>query len=267
MTEFGWTPHSLKAILCGGEAFPRELAASLLQHRVPVWNLYGPTETTIWSMVGQVRSADAHIPLGGPIGDTQIYVLDACCQPVPIGTVGEIYIEGLGVSHGYYNDPEQTAERFVVDPFSEIQGRRLYKTCDLARLNEQSENEFVGRTDFQVKIRGHRIELGEIETCLSRHPGVSQVVVAAQNQNNKDTILAAYFIPEETSVVDIASLRQFLEAALPFYMVPSIFIQMKAFELTPSVGDFSVEILLILRPCHSINAWGRFLLDIEEGIP
>src|SRR5262249_5573598 len=153
---------------CGGEALSGDLAAQLLATRAEVWNLYGPTETTIWSTTTQVRRqtgtpavTDAKESIGRPIGNTQVYILDRYFQPVPVGIPGELYISGAGLSRGYWRQPAMTAERFVPDPFGMVAGARVYKTGDVARFLAEGRVAFLGRVDHQVKIRGFRIELGE----------------------------------------------------------------------------------------------------------
>ena len=202
-------------ILCGGEALPRELADQLLARCGELWNMYGPTETTIWSTVYQVRSGEGAISIGRPIANTQIYILDAHLQPVPIGVVGELYIGGDGLARGYFKRPELTAEKFIRDPFAapasgegrEGANARLYKTGDLARYHADGTIEFLGRIDHQVKIRGFRIELGEIETVLAQHTQVRQAVVVAREDTPGDKRLVAYLITRlpAPSVTDLRS--------------------------------------------------------------
>ena len=167
LLDAGWTGSAQLKVLCGGEALPRELAQQLLARAAAVWNLYGPTETTIWSAVSKVEPGDGPVPIGRPIANTQLYLLDRHLQPVPIGVPGELYIGGAGVARGYLNRPELTAEQFIPHPFSDEPGARLYKTGDLARYLPDGNLEFLGRLDHQVKLRGFRIELGEIEAVLS----------------------------------------------------------------------------------------------------
>src|SRR5262249_11106641 len=171
-------------ILCGGEVLSRPVADQLLEGGASLWNLYGPTETTIWSTIIEVQSGEESVPIGRPIANTETYVLDAHSQPVPIGVHGELYIGGDGLAQGYLNRPELTAERFVVNPFSDQAGSRLYRTGDLARYRADGNIEFLGRLDSQVKIRGYRIELGEIETVLNQHPSVKETVVVAVNDGS-----------------------------------------------------------------------------------
>ena len=222
---------SLKQILIGGEAFPVSLLSLLRPaYTGEIHNMYGPTETTIWSTTDMVpQSADA-ITIGKPILNTQVYVLDSEMQPVPEGEEGELLIGGDGVARGYFNRPELTAERFVPDPFRP--GGRLYRTGDLARFLPDGSLDYLGRTDFQVKIRGFRIELGEIEAHLEQQPGVQQAVVMAHEDKGGDKLLVAYLVPKDGQSTTSEALRSALEAKLPPYMMPSQFIFIESFPLT-----------------------------------
>jgi amino acid adenylation domain-containing protein/FkbM family methyltransferase len=221
----------LKKILVGGEALPASLVASLRPSFTgEIYNMYGPTETAIWSTVYRVEEQRSSIPIGKPIVNTQVYVLDSQLQLVPPGGIGNLLIGGDGVVRGYLNRPELTAERFVSDPFR--QEGRLYRTGDLARFLTGGNLEFMGRADFQVKIRGFRIELGEIETTLEQQPGIEQAVVVAREDHHADKILAAFFVAKAGSSVNTDLLRGALEAALPSYMVPTHFIQLNTLPLT-----------------------------------
>ena len=230
-------PQSLEAlgklqkILIGGEALPASLIASLRQtYAGEIFNMYGPTETAIWSTVYRVQDQRSSIPIGKPIVNTQVYVLDSQLQLVPPGAIGHLLIGGDGVVRGYLNRPELTAERFVNDPFRA--GGKLYRTGDLARLLPDGNLDYVGRADFQVKIRGFRIELGEIESTLEQQPGVEQAVVVAREDHSGDKILAAFFVARPGIVVAADQLRGALEAVLPGYMVPSHFIPLERLPLT-----------------------------------
>jgi acyl carrier protein len=192
--------------------------------------MYGPTETAIWSTVFRVEEPRANIPIGKPIMNTQVYVLDSQLRLVPPGGIGNLLIGGDGVVRGYLNRPELTAERFINDPFRS--GGKLYRTGDLARFLADGNLEFIGRADFQVKIRGFRIELGEIESTLEMQPGVEQVVVVAREDHHGDKILAAFFVAKAGSSVNTDSLRGALEAALPGYMVPTHFVPLDKLPLT-----------------------------------
>lgn len=212
---------NLKA-LCGGESLPPELATELLARVGELWNMYGPTETTIWSTVKHVTTADA-ITIGRPIDNTTLYILDPELRPVPIGATGELFIGGDGVARGYLNRPELTAEKFISDPF--VADARIYRTGDLARYRCDGQVECLDRADHQVKIRGFRIELGEIEANLENHEQVGQAVVDKRNE-----VLVAYVVPTGDGIS--ADLRDFLQGKLPAYMVPSELVVMDALPLT-----------------------------------
>lgn len=240
----GWAGHPHLRVLCGGEALPSDLARRLLARNVEVWNMYGPTETTIWSTLGRVADQDAAPSLGRPIANTELYLLDSNGQLVPTGTPGELYIGGAGLARGYLRRPELTAERFLPHPFSTTPGARLYKTGDLVRYLPDSTLEFLGRLDHQVKVRGHRIELGEIEAILERHPLIREVVVLAREDTSGGKHLVAYFVPEPGAASISESehetqelydtLRRFLQQHLPGYMIPSTFVCLEVMPLTPN---------------------------------
>jgi amino acid adenylation domain-containing protein len=234
LLETGWAGcHHLKA-LCGGEAFPRELANRLVTQVKEVWNMYGPTETTIWSATCRVGIADGPPPLGWPIANTQMYVVDRHLNLTPVGVPGELLIGGAGLARGYFNRRALTAERFIPDPFSAELGARLYRTGDLARWRPDGSLEFLGRVDHQVKVRGFRIELPEIETVLGQHAAVRQAVVLAREDTPGDKRLVAYVVPHQQPAPTVGELRQFLKGKLPEYMVPSHFLMLDALPLTPN---------------------------------
>ncbi|MGD9629019.1 MAG: amino acid adenylation domain-containing protein [Pyrinomonadaceae bacterium] len=195
LIEAGWSGSDTFKILCGGEALPRELANELLTRCGSLWNMYGPTETTIWSSAGKITATNGPVYLGEPIANTQFYVLDTNLEPLPIGVAGQLHIGGDGLARGYFNQPELTAEKFVRDPFSFSGGARLYRTGDLVRRREDGSIEFLGRIDHQVKVRGYRIELGEIEHALMKHPAVENAVVVAREDEPGMKRLAAYVVP------------------------------------------------------------------------
>ncbi len=199
LLEVGWRSPSEMRVLCGGEALPVELAQTLSQQSALFWNMYGPTETTIWSTLQHIISVEGSVSIGRPIANTQIYLLNAHLEPVPIGAIGDLYIGGDGLSRGYFQRPEATAERFVPDPFSSTPGARLYKTGDLARYRAQGNLEFLGRNDHQVKIHGFRIELQEIEATLEQHSSVRESVVVAREDSvgeSDSKRLVAYIVPQ-----------------------------------------------------------------------
>ncbi|MBE8998846.1 amino acid adenylation domain-containing protein [Nostoc sp. LEGE 12447] len=250
-------------LLCGGEALPPQLAHQLLETGAQVWNLYGPTETTIWSSICQLRNESTQLetrsaiasgaalraiaPIGRPIANTQFYILDSHLQPVPVGVAGELHIGGLGLAKGYLNRPQLTQEKFISNPFKRSRGAgeqrsrgetfnsdRLYKTGDLARYLPDGTIEYLGRIDNQVKIRGFRIELGEIEAVLSQHEDVQVSCVIARQDNPGDKRLVAYVVVHQDCKPAISELRQFLKTKLPEYMVPSAFVILESLPLTPN---------------------------------
>jgi thioesterase domain-containing protein len=230
MLEAGWqgTPR-LKALV-GGEAFPPELAAQLVPRVGELWNMYGPTETTIWSSIYRVTvDTSGTVPIGKPIANTTLYVLDAAKQPVPIGVPGELYIGGDGVGRGYRNRPELTAERFLADPFRP--GDRVYRTGDQVKLLADGSVQYLGRLDFQVKVRGFRIELGEIETVLGRHPAVQECIVSVREDIPGDKRLVGYVAADGATP---SELRAWVKERLPDYMVPSAIVKLGQFPLTPN---------------------------------
>ncbi len=238
LLEAGWKGKADLKILCGGEALVSDLSERLLERGTEVWNLYGPTETTIWSTLYQVTSNETHgisntMPIGRPIANTQIYILDSNLQPVPVGVIGDLYIGGDGVSRGYLNRPELTAERFIPNPLDA--SSTIYKTGDIARYLPDGNIEFFGRSDQQVKVRGFRIETGEIEVRLASHPSVKQAVVVVWKEKSSDASLVAYVVPASGGKeADAHQLREFLRQTLPEYMVPSIFMNIESLPLTPN---------------------------------
>lgn len=248
LIEAGWEGKPALKALCGGEAFPRDLANELVRRAQSVWNMYGPTETTIWSSTIEVKAGEGAVPIGPPIDNTQFYVLDKNNQPVPIGVAGELHIGGDGLARGYFRRPELTAEKFIADPFGgesvrgvslgggsspAKSGARMYKTGDLVRYHADGTIEFLGRLDHQVKLRGFRIELGEIETAISRYPGVREAVVIVREDIPGDKRLVAY-VTSDQQALTISAVREALTGKLPNYMLPSAVVRMDAMPLTPN---------------------------------
>jgi FkbM family methyltransferase len=195
--------RSVRQLLLGGEALPAALAAHLSEElAAEIHNMYGPTETTIWSATQLLAKDGGSVPIGRPIANTQIYILDRHLQPVPVNVPGELFIGGAGVVRGYLKRPDLSAERFIPDPFGKEGGARLYRTGDLARYLPGGEIEFIGRIDDQVKVRGHRIELGEIETAIVEHAGVREAVVVAREDVPGDKRLVAYLVPAQARQQD-----------------------------------------------------------------
>ncbi len=234
LLEAGWRGKKDLKILCGGEELTRDLANQLVPRAASVWNMYGPTETTIWSSTCRVQQGEGPVSIGRPIANTQLYVLDAQRQPVPIGVPGELYIAGDGLAVGYWNRPELTAEKFIADPFSKNPGARMYRTGDLARYLPDGKLICLGRLDNQVKIRGHRIELGEIESALLAQPSVRDAAVIVREDAPGEKRLVAYLIPSEKTACDSAQLRIDLSQRVPDYMIPSLFVAMDSLPLTPN---------------------------------
>ena len=234
LLETNWRPANRFRALCGGEPLSRQLADSLLERVDELWNMYGPTETTIWSTLDQVERDGAPISIGGPIGNTQVHVLDPTGEPVPIGVVGEICIGGAGVASGYRKRPALTAERFVPDAFSVEAGRRLYRTGDLGRWGRNGKLYHLGRLDHQIKIRGYRIELGEIESALQGHPAIAEAVAAVRDARADDPRLVAYVRFRDAEGATVGDLKRDLRVRLPDYMVPSIIVPVDAMPLTPN---------------------------------
>jgi amino acid adenylation domain-containing protein len=224
--------RTVKKVLLGGEPLPAWIADKLTD-AVELINVYGPTETTVWSTACKVRAGE-EITIGRPIANTQIYILDRNLQPSPIGVPGEIYIGGVGVTRGYLNRSELTAERFIENPFTTDDAARMYRTGDLGRWLPDGRIECLGRADFQVKIRGHRIEPGEIEAKLSQHPQISEVAVAPVEDAATGLSLVAFIILKKGASIDAGELRQFLKRSLPEYMIPSAFMCVDSFPLTPN---------------------------------
>jgi amino acid adenylation domain-containing protein len=228
-------PLELK-VLCGGEALPGSLARALQQTvKGAVYNLYGPTETTIWSATHVVNEKDAETPivsLGRPIANTQLYLLDEALQPVPVGVTAELYLGGEGLARGYLGRPELTAEKFIPDPFGKKGGGRLYRTGDLARYLPDGNIEYLVRVDHQVKIRGYRIELGEVETALREQEGVRECVVVARQEDGSAARLVSYVVLEAGASLSVTALRQGLLRRLPEYMIPASFVQLEELPLT-----------------------------------
>ena len=228
---------SLRQVICIGEALPLDLQNRFFARlSAKLHNLYGPTEAAVAVTYWECKreSSLKTVPIGRPVANTQMYILDRNMQPVPVGVSGELYIGGIHVGRGYLNKPDLTAEKFIPDPFSGNPKARLYKTGDLARYLLDGNIEFLGRIDFQVKIRGNRIELGEIETLLGQHPAVCEVVVLAREDIPGDMRVVAYIVPEKNKKLTVGVLRDYLKQKLPDYMVPSQFVTLDALPLTPN---------------------------------
>jgi surfactin family lipopeptide synthetase A len=231
LVDSGWRGSDSLKIVCGGEALPRGLAEALLGRGASLWHMYGPTETTVWSSALQLESGHGSTPLGGPIANTAFYVLDELRRPVPVGVAGELYIGGGGVARGYHERPELNAEKFVPNPFGE---GNLFRTGDLVRWRENATLEFLGRIDHQVKLRGFRIELGEVEAVLAEQPEVASAVALVREDVPGDPRLVAYVVPAAGRELDINELRRVTRSQLPAFMVPTRFVTLDAFPVTPN---------------------------------
>ncbi|MGF1489500.1 MAG: amino acid adenylation domain-containing protein, partial [Prochloraceae cyanobacterium] len=223
-----WQGKERLKILCGGEKLTPDLANNLLTKSAELWNLYGPTEATIWATINKIEESketkNSIVSIGHPIANTRVYILDKHLKPVPLGVAGELYIGGIQLARGYLNKPQLTKERFIDSPWG-----RLYKTGDLVRYLKNGKIEYLDRADNQVKIRGFRIELGEIESILNTHPDIQQAIVTA-----KDEILVAYLVLEGTTNNKQQDIKDYLKQQLPEYMIPSAFVVLETFPLTPN---------------------------------
>ncbi|HWU86913.1 MAG TPA: amino acid adenylation domain-containing protein, partial [Kofleriaceae bacterium] len=237
LVQVGWENREGVTILCGGEALPQALRRHFVHHGWQAWNLYGPTETTIWSTIENITAPEAG-SIGKPIANTQIYILDAYHQPAPVLVPGELCIAGDGLALGYLDQPELTVDKFIANPFRP--GSKMYRTGDLACWRPDGTIEYLGRGDGQVKVRGHRVELGEIEARLAAHPRIrASAVVVCETQGHKH-LTACCVLADGEAALDLTSssavraLREYLQAGLPDYMVPSRFLEVQSLPLTPN---------------------------------
>lgn len=226
-----WNGDKGLKVLCGGDLLSEALAEKLVSHCSEVWNMYGPTETTIWSSIKKIEYPKDAANIGKPINNTQFYILDQYLSPKPIGTIGAIYIAGDGLAKGYYKNEVLTKEKFIANPFDVAS--LLYETGDVGKWNDKGEIEFLGRNDNQVKIRGYRIELGDIESQLNQIPGIKDSVVIAKKGDQQDAFLVAYVLKSEEEI-DVRSISTVLKMNLPYYMIPNTIIPLEKFPLTPN---------------------------------
>ena len=238
MIEAGWTEHLPLKILCGGEALPKDLANKLIWRTNELWNMYGPTETTIWSTLKLINDVE-DITIGKPIANTLVYILDSTLNKTGEGEIGEIFIAGEGVARGYLNRPELTEERFINDPFQDKAGEKMYRTGDLGKFMPGGDIQCLGRIDHQVKVRGYRIELEEIEQALLKLPEIKEAVVTAREDLAGDPRLVGYIVlhlnsKKEDFKLKTDSWQQALLGVLPEYMVPDDFVLMEAIPITPN---------------------------------
>ena len=232
LLEAGWSESTPLLVLCGGEALPLQLAQALVERSHRAWNLYGPTETTIWSTAAQLEPNPDYVSIGRPIANTSIYLLDRALNPVPIGVPGELYIGGDGLARGYFGRPALTAERFLPHPYSTTPGARLYRTSDIARYGPDGSIEYLGRADYQVKVRGFRIELAEIEGLLEEQPPVKRAVAMVRNDSAGYKHIVAYIIAHAEAPINPEELQHALKQQLPPYMLPSAYMVVESFPLT-----------------------------------
>jgi amino acid adenylation domain-containing protein len=234
LIDSGWQGKGELKAFCGGDVLSRKLADQILDRVGSLWNMYGPTETTIWSSINKIKKDCAPIAIGQPIGNTQLYVLDKYMQVVPVDVKGELHIGGEGLARGYVNQSHLTNQKFIVDPFSSKPGARLYKTGDSARYLPDCSIEIIGRNDDQVKIHGHRIELGDITSVLLQYPLVSDAIVITQSESCSDKRLVAYFISKNGQSLTENELQEFSRRKLPAFMIPAVFVQLNEMPLTPN---------------------------------
>ncbi|MCX2762218.1 non-ribosomal peptide synthetase [Aquimarina muelleri] len=229
--NIGWSGDLKLKVLCGGDLLSESLAEKLVNTCAEVWNMYGPTETTIWSSCKQIKTSKNASNIGKPIHNTKFYILDKYKKLLPVGTDGTIYIAGDGLAKEYFRDKKLTSDKFIENPFEE--GQKMYDTGDIGKWNREGEIEFMGRNDNQVKIRGYRIELGEIETKLNQLNYIKNSVVIAKKGDQQEAVLIAYIILNETSV-DPKGIINKLRKELPEYMIPHTIIPLEKFPLTPN---------------------------------
>jgi amino acid adenylation domain-containing protein len=234
LLDAGWSGKSDMQALCGGEAMPIDLAVSLITKVAELWNMYGPTETTIWSTAGRIVDATGVPSIGKPIANTRVYVLEPPGTLAPLGAFGELAIGGEGVARGYWNRPELNAEKFVEISLPDGRTERVFRTGDIVRFRNDGQLVFHGRRDSQVKLRGYRIELGEIEALLAGCQGVKQATVVVREDEPGDQRLVAYVVAREGNAFEPDAARSVLKAALPGYMVPAEFVVLTAMPLTPN---------------------------------
>jgi amino acid adenylation domain-containing protein len=237
LLRFGGVPASVSTVNLAGEPLQGALVQQVYQqtNAVEVWNLYGPSEDTTYSTCALIAQGSTQPPsIGRPIANSQVYLLDAHLQPVPVGIAGELYLGGNGLARGYFARPGLTAERFIPNPFGDRPGARLYKTGDLARYLSDGSIEYLGRVDHQVKLRGFRIELGEIEAVLMTHEHVRDAVVTVREDEAGNKNLVAYLVPNGSATFDLVELRSWLAARLPEYMIPYAFVTLSELPLTPN---------------------------------
>jgi amino acid adenylation domain-containing protein len=261
LMEAGWKGTQPLKMLCGGEVLTRKLANKLLATGGQLWNMYGPTETTIWSSVVRVQAGLGPVPIGPPLANTRFYVMDQTRQLVPLGAPGELYIGGTGVAAGYLGQPELTKERFVADPFSPDPQARLYRTGDIARWKANGEVEFLGRSDNQVKVRGFRVETGEIESVLTENPNIQEAAVSSFEDKTGSRSLVAYLVAQSNGKLSFEDLRSYLQKALPEYMQPSAFIWLASL---PRTSNGKIDRKALPAPDAANDASAKYVAPANQ---
>jgi acyl-CoA synthetase (AMP-forming)/AMP-acid ligase II len=259
LLEAGWRGRAGFRAWCGGEALAPDLAAAVLPRVGELWNLYGPTETTIWSTRGRITRSDT-ISIGRPLDNTQIYLLGPAGELLPFGVAGEIWIGGHGVANGYHRREQLTAQRFVEDPFNTSPTGKLYRTGDLGRWRADGTLEHLGRADQQVKIRGFRIELGEVEAALRALPEVEQAVAVALDAGRADRRLVAYLQFRTGEDLTASDVRRQLRRQLPEYMIPSLIVTIDAIPLT---ANGKLDRTALPDPFHAAGSRREFAAPAE----
>ena len=244
---------ALETIISAGESCSEDIVKRWWSPSRSFFNAYGPTEATVWSTVAKIKSVSEKPPIGRPIANTEIYILDKHLQPVPVGILGELCIAGDGLARGYLNSPELTAKKFISNPFNDKKGARIYKTGDLAQYKADGNIEFLGRIDNQVKIRGFRIELSEIETVISQHNNVEKAIIIALDNLYNNKHLVAYIVSKSPQEQTIIELRQFLKEKLPEYMIPKAFVILDSLPLTANGKVDHYALKAVDTQSHSID--------------
>lgn len=227
----GWNGSPNIKALCGGEALTGDLVKELLPKVKELWNMYGPTETTVWATVNQITSTNQSILIGMPISNMSAYILDPALKPVPVGATGTLYLGGVGLADGYHNKPDITSQKFIKNPFAP---GLIYNTGDNARYHIDGNIEYLGRSDYQVKLRGHRIELGEIESVALTHQNIDQCAVICKELSSIDKRLVLFYTVKPGVILNSADLKQHLQSAIPEYMIPQHFVQLESMPLSPT---------------------------------
>ncbi len=248
--DSGWKGNRKLKAVCGGEALSLELARALTEKVGTLWNMYGPTETCVWSTACRINRSDSKVTLGHPLSGTQLYVLDQDEKPVGPGAAGELYVGGAGLARGYRGDADLTSQKFVSNSFSDSRESRLYRTGDRVLFHDNGSLEFMDRMDLQVKVRGFRVETGDVEAAVMRHEAIKGAAVAVRQDGTGSNLLIAYLVARTGVPPSIDELRAFLREILPEYMVPSLFMFLKALPVTPN-GKLDRNALLHLKPFSS----------------